>query len=122
MFLYIPNKAWTAIDRLLTIWKFDRSAKLKWEFFQAANTTVWLHHLDSSKALGEKSKKEQYKDAMCCFEQILETAPQKPAVVQPLTSHVINSPGKMNKICWVMRKKTHKQHSPMNLYTRIHQC
>ena len=38
-------------------------------------TIVWLHHLDFNKIPGEKAKQELHKDAVCYFEQILESAP-----------------------------------------------
>ena len=37
--------------------------------------------------LGEKAKWELHKDATSCFEQFLEAAPYKTAVVHLLTSH-----------------------------------
>ena len=37
------GKAWTAIDRLLIIWKSDLSNKIKWDFFQAVAMTVLLY-------------------------------------------------------------------------------
>ena len=64
------------------------------------SATVWLHHLDSNKMLGEKARWELHKVAMCCFEQILETALYKTAAVRSLTSHLTNQPGKKNKTCW----------------------
>ena len=36
------------------------------------NTTVWLHHMDANKTPGEKTREELHKNAMYCFEQILE--------------------------------------------------
>ena len=49
--------------------------------------------------LGEKVTGESQKDATCCFEQILEAAPHKTAVVCSFTSHHINHPSQMNKTC-----------------------
>ena len=43
--------------------------------------TVWLHHLDFNEMLGEKARCELHKDAACCSQQILETAPYKTAAV-----------------------------------------
>ena len=40
--------------------------------------------------LGEKARRELYKDAACCFEQILEAELYKTAAVWPLTSHLTN--------------------------------
>ena len=43
--------------------------------------TTWLHHLDLKKMLGEKARWELHKDAMCCFEQVLEVEPVNTAAV-----------------------------------------
>ena len=43
-------KAWTAIDRLLVVWKSDLTDKMKRSFFQAA---IWMHHVDANKTYGE---------------------------------------------------------------------
>ena len=53
--------------------------KIRWEFFQsvAVSTIVWLHHLDFNEILGEKARWDLCKDVVCCFEQILEAAPQQ---------------------------------------------
>ena len=37
------TKAWTAIDRLLVIWKSDLTDKMKGSFFQAAVVSILLH-------------------------------------------------------------------------------
>ena len=39
---------------------------------------------------------------MCCFEQILEVAPNKTTAVQSLTSILTNHPSKMNKTYWAL--------------------
>ena len=54
--------------------------------------TVWRHHLDSNKKHGEKARWELYKNTMCYFDQILEAAVFKTAVVQAHTSHLTNYP------------------------------
>ena len=41
------TKAWTAIDRLSIIWKFDLTDKMKHSFFQAAVVSI-LHHMDAN--------------------------------------------------------------------------
>ena len=38
-----PAKAWTAIDRLLVIWKSDLTDKIKRTFFQAAIVSILLY-------------------------------------------------------------------------------
>ena len=43
-------KAWTAIDKLLDIWKSDLTDKIK-HFFQSSgrvDTATWMHHMDSN--------------------------------------------------------------------------
>ena len=63
------------------------------------------------KHMGKKARWNLYNDAACCSEQILEPAPHKTTAVQPLTSHLINHPSQMNKICWPLLEKyrtTHK--------------
>ena len=36
-------KVWTAIDRLLMIWKSNLSDKINWDFFQAVAVSVFLY-------------------------------------------------------------------------------
>ena len=44
------TKAWTAINRLSTIWKSDLTDKMKRSFFQAAVTSILLmHYMDANK-------------------------------------------------------------------------
>ena len=43
-------KPWTAINRLLVIWKSDLSDEIKHSFFPSSsgvNTSVWIHHMDA---------------------------------------------------------------------------
>ena len=51
-----------------------------------------MHHLNTNEAHGEKARCELHKNAMCCFEQILEAKPHKRATY--LLSH---KPSKYNK-------------------------
>ena len=70
-------KACTAIDMLATIWKFDLFDKIERKFFlncSCIRTTVWFCHFNSNETPEEKAGWELYKDAVCSFEQILETA------------------------------------------------
>ena len=66
----------------------------------------------------EKVRWELHKNATGCFEQVLEAAPYKTAVVRPLTSHLINHLSKMNK---TFQALTHKQHFLIDSYTQLHQ-
>ena len=88
-------KTWTAIDRLLIIWKSNLSDKVKWNFFQATvvsadstDTTVWMHHMDADKMPREKARCELHKNAMSHTEQILETTHHESTAVWPLTFHL----------------------------------
>ena len=58
--------------------------------------------LNFGEITGEKARWELHKDVACCFEQILEAAAYKTAVVRPLTSHLTNHPSKMNKTCFAL--------------------
>ena len=60
-----------------------------------------MHHV----SLFLRWMREQHKDAVCCFEEILEAAPHKTAAVQPLTSHLVNHPNKMSNTCWSVLEK-----------------
>ena len=51
-----------------------------------------MHHKDASKTHGEKARWVLYKNAMCCFEQILEITPHEMAAIQPLTSYLKKQP------------------------------
>ena len=91
---------WTAIVRLSTIWKFDLSNRIKWNFFQAVAVSILLYRCTTwmlTKYIGNKLEKELHTNATCCFEQILEATLQKTVVVRPPTSHLTNHPNKMNK-------------------------
>ena len=58
-----PAKAWTAIDKLLTIMKSDRSDKLK-QFFSTSgcvNSTIWMQEIRTDKAYREKARRELHK-------------------------------------------------------------
>ena len=46
-----------------------------------------MHHIDTYVMHQEKAIWELHKNAMCCFEQILEVTPNK-TDVQPLMSHL----------------------------------
>ena len=92
----VIGKAWTAIDRLMIIWKSDISDKIKGKLFQV----VLCQEYYMVKILGEKARWEQHKDAACCFKQILEAATNKIAAIWSLTSHLANYSRKMSKTSW----------------------
>ena len=47
--------------------------------------------INFDKTPGGKDRWEQYKDAVCCFEQNLEEAPYITAALRPLTFHLTKS-------------------------------
>ena len=107
------SNAWITIDSLTTRRKFNFSDKIKREFFQAVvvSITVWLHHLDFNKTIGEKARWELQKDDVCSFELILAAVPDKTAAVRLPASHFKNHPSKTSKTWWVLLEKhgqTHK--------------
>ena len=71
-------------------------------------TTVWLHHIAANNADGRKVRGKLHKDAVCCFEQVLEATPHKTAAVHPLTpilqtikdekKNIRNTAGEMYKL------------------------
>ena len=63
-------------------------------------TVVWLYHQDLSARI---KKLDGTKDVACCFEQILETATPKTAVVRTLVFNHTKHPHKTNKACWKAR-------------------
>ena len=95
MFNMCLVKVWTAINRLLIIWKSDLSNKIKQDFFQTAvvsillnGSTPWTLTTCIEEKLDEISQE--------CY-KIFWTNPgsnttRKTATVQPLTSHLKNHP------------------------------
>ena len=66
--------------------------------------------MDANKTNGEKARWELYKNAMSCFQQILNARPYKTEAVQLLTSHLQNHPNKTNKICGTLLEKQGQIH------------
>ena len=63
------GKAWTAIDRLTTLWKYGFSDIMKLKFFQVVAVSVLLYGGTSvfNEMRGEKAKWELDTDIACCF-------------------------------------------------------
>ena len=62
------TKAWTAINRLLIIWKSDLTDKMKRSFFQAAVTSILLYGCTTwtlTKRLEKKIERQLHKNAAC---------------------------------------------------------
>ena len=80
------TKAWTAIDRLSTIWKSDLTDKMKRSFFQAAVTSILLYGCTTwtlTKTAGEETRWQLHKNAACNPEQVLAATPHKTPTVRP---------------------------------------
>ena len=73
------TKAWTAINRLSTIWKSDLTDKMKRSFFQAAVTSILLYGCTA----GEETRWQLHKNAACNPQQVLAATPHKTPTVRP---------------------------------------
>ena len=105
---------------LINYWPYGNltSDKSKWEFFQAV--AMWVQLYDCTTYTLTKYLEKNLNGTIhrSCFEQILETAPSKTAVVWPLTSHHINHQSNTNKTCWALLQKL--GHSDIDSYTSTH--
>ena len=80
------TKAWTAINRLSTIWKSDLTDKMKRSFFQAAVTSILLYGCTTwtlTKRLERETRWRLHKNAACNPEQVLAATPHKTPTVRP---------------------------------------
>ena len=80
------TKAWTAIDKLLIIWKSDLTDKMKRSFFQAAVVSILLYGsttLTQTKRL-EKKLDDNYTRML---REILAATPHKTPTIRPPASH-----------------------------------
>ena len=88
-------KSWTAIDRLLVIWKSDLTDEIKRSFSQAAVMSILLYGCiiwTLTKAYHEKAWRQLHKNATSNIKKVLEAASHKEAAVRPLTTHHKNYP------------------------------
>ena len=79
-------KAWTAINRLSTIWKSDLTDKMKRSFFQAAVTSILLYGCTTwtlTKRLENEARRQLHKNATCNLKQVLAATPHKTTTVRP---------------------------------------
>ena len=84
------TKAWTAINRLSTIWKSDLTDKMKRSFCHI--DTAIVHYMDADKTAGEETRWQLHKNAACNPEQVLAATPHKtPTVRTPAPYHEIYS-------------------------------
>ena len=100
-------KAWTAINRLLIIWKLNLSDKIKCNFFQATVVSIILNGCTTwmLTEYREKDRWELHKNATSHIEQIFEATSHKAVAVRPPTSHLENHPNKTDKTCGILLEK-----------------
>ena len=87
-------KAWTAISRLLVIWKSDLTDKMKRSFFQAMVVLILLYGCTTWTLTKQMEKKLDCNDKNVAsnIEQVLEATPYKAAAMWPTTTHHQNYP------------------------------
>ena len=81
-------KACTAIDRLLIIWKSDRSSKIKRYFFRAVAVSILLYGCTIwilTKRVEKKVDRKSTRFATSYLEQILEANPHETTTARPLS-------------------------------------
>ena len=114
-------KAWTAIDRLLVIWKTDLTDEMKRSFSQATVVSILPHGCTTrtlTKRMEKKTWRQLYKNAASNMEQVLEAAPHKSVAVRLLT--IENYPSSTNQTYVTLREKlgwTHKWCTPLDPFT-----
>ena len=67
------TKAWTAIDRLLIIWKSDLTNKMKRSFFQAVVVSILLYGCTT----WTLTRRQLHKNVESNIEQVLASTPHK---------------------------------------------
>ena len=92
--LYAPVKAWSAINRLLIICKFDLYDKIKWDLFQAVAVSILLNEC-TTWMLTKKARWRLHMKAMNDLEQIQRATPHETQLYShlPLVSQAIQDTG-----------------------------
>ena len=88
--------------------------------FSYVSTIVWLHHLNITEVLGEKSRWNLHKNAACCFEHFLKATPRKTPSVQSPTTYLTNYPSKADKTCCTLLRSGDELISNVFLWTSSH--
>ena len=90
----------------ISLYSFDHFSKnISQYFFVHLCKNIFLYSFDLlckffkavAMSVLEKPRWELYKDATCCFKQILEASPSKTAAVGPFTAYLTNHPSKTSK-------------------------
>ena len=84
------TKAWTAINRLSTIWKSDLTYKNETQFLPGSgciDTAIWMHYMHSNKTAGEEARRQLHKNAVSNLEQVLAAIPHETPTVRPPASY-----------------------------------
>ena len=88
-------KTWTAMDKLLIIWKAYLTDKMKHSFFQAAVVLILLYGCTIwtlTKMAGEEASLQLHKSSASNIEKVLEATPNKAPTIRPSVSHHENYP------------------------------
>ena len=94
-----PNRKYQEFDFVcLFCMEIDFTQSMRGRSSNRVSNTVWLHHLYSNERLREEARWKLHKDAVCCFERILEATPYKTVVVRPFTSHLENQEEKRTRL------------------------
>ena len=78
--------------------------------------------MDTNKMHGENTKWELHKNAICCFEHILDATSDKTATIWPLASHLKNHLSKRNNMLGTTREAKTKLISDILQWTPTHRC
>ena len=96
---------------------------LIWDFFKQLQCQYYsmFTSLDFREISWEKKTWwELHKDVACYFEQIMEAASNKTAIVRPLDSHLTKQPSKTNKISWIRLETLGRAYKWRSTPTREH--
>ena len=114
------TKAWTAIDRLLIIWRSNLTDKMKRSFFQAAVISILLYGCTTrtlTKQLEKKLNGNYTRMLWAILNKSRRQHPNKAPTIRPPASHHKNHPSWTNQICRTLLEKqgwAHKWSTPMD--------
>ena len=89
------TKAWTAIDKLMVIWKSDLTDKRKRSIFLAAVVSILLYECTTwtlTKRLEKKLDSNYTRMSASNIRQVLAATPHKAPTIRPPASHHENYP------------------------------
>ena len=117
------TKAWTAINRLIIIWKSDLTDKMKRSFFQAAVTSILLYRCTTWTLTKRLEKKLDGNYARMLHAILNKSWRQHPTRHQlydhlpPITKTIQVRRIRHSGHCWRSRGRTHKRCTLMDPHT-----